>query len=388
MNMPIGLGSAYDLDALRCHFGGTSMATPRNETLAILVVDDEPAVLDELTTTLGRRGLPVLSAHSPEAALAILASRPDIGALVTDIRMPAMDGIAMAERALAGRAEADALEVLLVTGYASPAQAMAAGRIGAFGLLQKPMRGADLGRLAVEALARAASRRRADAPCPPPLPDRRPMQAARQSPTEAAAALLHSIVHRRDGQAEAAVRQMRAPLDALLADTEAAVAADAPPRRVISLLDDLADAEALEHGTAAPDRAPISAHALVGAVAGRLAALGARCARRIILQPDADPAFELDTARLVRAVALLGHRALEGRPGLAELSLDAGAGQARLDLVIRPDARVAPARGEPRPEQALPIAVARRLVAMLGGRLDAWTLPEGGLRARLLIRGA
>jgi hypothetical protein len=34
----------------------------------------------------------------------------------------------------------------------------------------------------------------------------------------------------------------------------------------------------------------------------------------------------------------------------------------------------------------MPLALARRLVGLLGGRLDAWSLPEGGLRARLLIR--
>jgi hypothetical protein len=74
--------------------------------------------------------------------------------------------------------------------------------------------------------------------------------------------------------------------------------------------------------------------------------------------------------------------ALDGAPGLAELSLDAGHGQARLDLVIRPDAPM----GEQAPERRMPLALARRLVGLLGGRLDAWSLPEGGLRARLLIR--
>lgn len=389
MNMPIGLGSAYDHRALRLHLAAGSLATPRNETLAVLVVDDEEEVLEELTATLRRRGLHALSASSAETALAVLCSRPDIGALVSDIRMPGMDGIALAERALCGRPEADALEVVLVTGYATASQGMAASRLGAFGVLQKPMRGADFGRMVEDALARAAARRRADAPALPhfaawqpatPAVDELPY--APPSPARAAEALLLSLAQRLDGLEQGfspTLRDMRTPLAALLGS-----ATDPATRRLIALMDDLADVEALEEGTATMERMPVSAHALMGAVAGRLASLGARCARRIILQPDADPAFDFDTARLVRAVGLLAGAALDGTPGLAELSLDAGAGQARLDLVIRPDRPVATAV----PERRLPIAVARRLVGLLGGRLDAWTLPDGGLRARLLIRGA
>jgi CheY-like chemotaxis protein len=386
MNMPIGLASAYDNSALRLHLAGGALATPRNETLAVLVVDDEAEVLEELTATLRRRGLHALSASSAETALAVLCSRPDIGALVSDIRMPGMDGIALAERALCGRQEADALEVVLVTGYASASQGMAASRLGAFGVLQKPMRGADLGRMVGDALARAALRRRADAPFPPCFGTWQPGPAvvdelpyAPKSPTLAAEALLLTLAQRmdQDGALSPALREVGGSLHALFGD-----ATDPAGRGLAALIDDLTDVAALEDGSAAIDAGPVSAHALAGAVAGQLAALGARCARRITLQPDADPAFEIDTPRLLRAIALLGSTALDGAPGLAELSLDAGHGQARLDLVIRPDAPI----GEQAPERRMPLALARRLVGLLGGRLDAWSLPEGGLRARLLIR--
>ena len=231
MNMPIGLGSAYHLRAhddraLRLHLAAGSLATPRNETLAVLVVDDEEEVLEELAATLRRRGLHALSASSAETALAVLCSRPDIGALVSDIRMPGMDGIALAERALCGRPEADALEVVLVTGYASASQGMAATRLGAFGVLQKPMRGADLGRMVEDALARAASRRRADAPAPPhfaawqpatPVVDELPY--APPSPARAAEALMLSLAQRLDGLEQGfspTLRDMRPPLAALI----------------------------------------------------------------------------------------------------------------------------------------------------------------------------
>lgn len=382
MTMPMGPSSAPGQQdfapgvSLRFHF-----PMPAREALSVLVVDDEAEVLEELTVALGRRGLSVLSAGSARMALSILASRPDVGALVTDIRMPGMDGIALAEAALAGRRDAEALEVLLVTGYASVAQGLAATRIGAFGVLRKPMRGADLAQLVSEALASAAQRRGADQPHQPP--QQRSLPAAPLTASMTGLPLVHlSAPEPFPALPLAAARPChpserratpRPPVDSRMDD-----------RLADGLAEDLADARALEDGREAPRRDPVSAHALMGAVAAQLRSLGATCSRRITLQPDADPAFYIDSARLLRVIDLLGRRALGSQPGTATLSLDAGAGQARLDLLLRPDT-AEPAEPEPRPERGLPVAVARRLVAALGGRLDAWTIATGGLRARLLL---
>ncbi len=369
MTLPIGNGIARD------HRGVAAglpfpFTTAMPDSLSILVVDDEAEVLEELTLALGRRGLSVLSAGSARMALALLASRPDVGALITDIRMPGMDGIALAEAALAGRREADALEVLLVTGYASVGQGLAASRVGAFGVLHKPMRGADLARMAAEALASAAARRAAWQPVAPPhhMASAEPMGLPLISLAAREASWTHADVASRPFERRAVPR---------LADEgrEQECLAE-------GLADELADARALEDGLALTQSAPVSAHALMGQVAARLRALGARCSRRITLQPDADPAFEIDNARLLRAIDLLGRRAFGGHPGGAELSLDAGAGQARLDLLLRPEGAV---EAEPRPERDLTLTVARRLVAALGGRLDAWSMPTGGLRVRILL---
>ncbi|MDP3414343.1 response regulator [Falsiroseomonas sp.] len=468
MNMPIGLGSAHTnpAKALRLDRRQQSFADPAGR-FGVLVVDDEAAVLEELSAMLGRRGLNVLAAGSAEAALGVLRGRRDIATLVSDIRMPVMDGLALAEAALRGRAEAEALEVVLVTGYASAAQGIAASRLGAFGVLEKPMRGADLAQMVQDALARATLRRGAvagsgvasgagggavpAAPWPPTRPTgtlftpvawrptapaglrqisptgmpatehprteaanpartcnpawMRPADPQRTAepplnPTHAAEALLHTLAQRLDAAGnglETIAQDLRGPLGDLLRAAPRVDASAGEPRRLLALLDDLMDIAALEAGTAVPQPAPISAHGLLGAVAVRLSALGLRCGRRIILQPDADPAFQLDTTRLVRAMALLAWVAVGARPaaGAAELSIDAGAGQARLDLVIRPADPGQPATASATPpapqspaECRLPIAIARRLVALQGGRLDVWTLPEGCLRARLLIRSS
>ena len=39
-------------------------------------------------------------------------------------------------------------------------------------------------------------------------------------------------------------------------------------------------------------------------------------------------------------------------------------------------------------DSLLTCTIARRLAALSGGRLDAWLLPDGGLRARLILGGA
>ncbi|MBU8545890.1 MULTISPECIES: response regulator [Roseomonadaceae] len=430
MNMPISLGSAHSPAMLRLQ----SLAR-----LSVLLVDDEVEVLEELAGALGRRGLDVLSAGSAEAALAVLRGRPDVATLVSDIRMPGMDGLALAEAALRGRAEAEALEVVLVTGYASSAHGMAAARLGAFGVIQKPMRGADLARMVQEALARAGQRRGAVAqpgrprrrasgeapPSPgwtapgwtaraagPPLPQRptaaaglppiaarvdapipaRPATAPRLDPSQDAEALLHRLARHLDAAGngiEAIARDLRGPLGDLLRDAPRAKEAAGAPRGLLALLDDLMDIAALEAGSRRQHPAPISAHGLLDAVALRLSAMGLRCGRRIILQPDADPAFLLDSPRLVRAMALLAGLAIgpKSTMAMADLSIDAGAGQARLDLLIRPAETDLPAWPKTPAESRLPIAIARHLVTLQGGRLDAWPLPEGGLRARMLIRG-
>jgi hypothetical protein len=200
---------------------------------------------------------------------------------------------------------------------------------------------------------------------------------------------------------EAMAQDLRGPLGDLLRaiPRDAGRMEDVADAGLLALLDELMDLAEREHGDARPHCTPISAHGLLGLVAAGLGGLGLRCGRRLILQPDADPAFNLDGPRLVRAMALVALLALGRQPaeagrqagtplGSAELSVDAGAGQARLDLVIRPNAQALRRAEVEETEQRLRIALARRLVTLQGGRLDVWTLPDGGLRARLLLRSA
>jgi DNA-binding NtrC family response regulator len=87
--------------------------------LSVLVVDDEPYLAEEVACSLELAGLTVHTSGSAAEARGLLARYPDIGVMVTDIRMPREDGLALAQKALLGRREADALGVILMTGHGS-----------------------------------------------------------------------------------------------------------------------------------------------------------------------------------------------------------------------------------------------------------------------------
>lgn len=65
----------------------------------LLLVDDEDFVLDLESQILESRGYKVLRAQSAEKALAVIAEQGDqIALLITDVKMPAMSGIELAEK--------------------------------------------------------------------------------------------------------------------------------------------------------------------------------------------------------------------------------------------------------------------------------------------------
>jgi len=80
----------------------------------VLVVDDESGVRQFMAETLRSAGYEVAEADSAATAMAIVADR-SIDILVTDFAMPGGNGLALAEKAKALRAD---LKVLMVSGYA------------------------------------------------------------------------------------------------------------------------------------------------------------------------------------------------------------------------------------------------------------------------------
>jgi response regulator RpfG family c-di-GMP phosphodiesterase len=101
----------------------------------VLCVDDEPNVLEGLTLSL-RRGYEVIGVTSGEAGLDALQKDPGIVVVISDMRMPGMNGATFLTKA---RAQSPDVTRMLLTGQADVASAIAAineGRI--FRFLTKP----------------------------------------------------------------------------------------------------------------------------------------------------------------------------------------------------------------------------------------------------------
>jgi DNA-binding NtrC family response regulator len=111
----------------------------------VLVVDDEPDMVENCARILKRVGYQCLTATDPHRALALVETeRPDL--LLTDLKMPGMDGIELLRRS---REIDSALPVILITAFASIESAVAAVKDGAFDYLPKNF-SVDQLRVAVE----------------------------------------------------------------------------------------------------------------------------------------------------------------------------------------------------------------------------------------------
>ena len=104
---------------------------------SILLVDDEPMVLKMLQTFLESQQYRVICAPGGQQALSIIEQRShEIDLLITDIRMPDMNGIRLLE---AVRQLLPALPVLLMTGYTDFDLVVEGLKQRAFDLLFKPI---------------------------------------------------------------------------------------------------------------------------------------------------------------------------------------------------------------------------------------------------------
>jgi two-component system, NtrC family, C4-dicarboxylate transport response regulator DctD len=117
----------------------------------VALIEDDEAFRAALAERLTLAGFEIASFASAEAALKAL--RPDFdGVVVTDLRMPGMDGRQLADRLFALDPD---LPVVLMTGHGDVADAVEAMKRGAYDFLTKPFASERL----IETLGRALEKR-------------------------------------------------------------------------------------------------------------------------------------------------------------------------------------------------------------------------------------
>ena len=105
----------------------------------LLVVDDDPDFLDLLGGQLHREGVPFTTAESADEAWGILDSLTDLRVIVSDIKMPGMDGLEFLRRV---KAKDQSIVVIMITGFNDRADEVE--ELGAAGLHLKPFDFVDL----------------------------------------------------------------------------------------------------------------------------------------------------------------------------------------------------------------------------------------------------
>jgi signal transduction histidine kinase len=102
----------------------------------LLVIDDERPILEMLEMSLASEGYEVITAESGREGLKIFAQqRPKL--VLTDIKMPGIDGVEVLKRIKAIDSET---EVIVVTGHGDMDSAIAALQHGASDFITKPVR--------------------------------------------------------------------------------------------------------------------------------------------------------------------------------------------------------------------------------------------------------
>lgn len=105
----------------------------------VVIVDDDPQCLVEYRELVEALGYPCHQASDAASALRLIASDPRIGLVLTDIRMPGMDGLTLLEELSERFMSARPLVSIVITGQSSVDTAVGAMRFNAVDMLTKPV---------------------------------------------------------------------------------------------------------------------------------------------------------------------------------------------------------------------------------------------------------
>lgn len=129
---------------------GKLFATPKD--VHLLVVDDEPEVLNLLVPYLKKRGYTVSEAEDGDQALEkILTDRPNV--VLLDVMMPGLNGWEISQY-VRDRPELDPVRIIMATGIGEEMNAATAPLYGADAYIDKPFRLEDVERTVKDVIQR------------------------------------------------------------------------------------------------------------------------------------------------------------------------------------------------------------------------------------------
>ena len=120
----------------------------------LLLVDDEPEILKCLGDTLNRFGYKVIARPDGQSALSVIRDGTRVDLVITDYRMPGMDGL---EFILAAKRILPSAPVIMLTAYGDVETYLKAFNLGVFEYINKPVGAKELGRIVQAALDNSES---------------------------------------------------------------------------------------------------------------------------------------------------------------------------------------------------------------------------------------
>ncbi|HWR72273.1 MAG TPA: response regulator [Nitrospirota bacterium] len=120
----------------------------------ILLIDDEPEVLEVLADILSTAGYTVVPRGNAESSLKAIKGGTKIDLVITDLVMPGMDGSALAEVI---RKTLPDVPVILLTGHGSVESYIKTRSSGVFEYINKPVQSRELCRIVQAAIGGPSS---------------------------------------------------------------------------------------------------------------------------------------------------------------------------------------------------------------------------------------
>ncbi len=125
----------FGKDSRQAKIIGMTTANRQADVPRVLVVDDERNIRTVLRAMLQRAGFETVQAQDGQAALAIWEKEGPFDAVITDLKMPHIDGMELLRRLSAMQPE---VSVVMITAHGSVGSAVEAVKLGAFDYIEKP----------------------------------------------------------------------------------------------------------------------------------------------------------------------------------------------------------------------------------------------------------